>query len=70
MKGVGNLGEKVKRLRKEEKKNPNRRRPQYGDYQRESRVGEVEDDKGQINGDGRGLTWGGEHTMQYRDDIL
>ena len=39
------------------KKTPHRHRQQYGDYQREKEVGEVEEDKGGINGDGRRLVW-------------
>ena len=31
---------------------------------------EVEDGKGGINGDGRRLDWGGEHTVQCTDDVL
>ena len=40
------LGEKVKGLSQKKKKNPHRYRQQHGDYQKEMRVGEVEEDKG------------------------
>ena len=34
-------------------------------------AGEVDECEGGMNGDGRGhLTWGGEHTIQYIDDVL
>ena len=29
-----------------------------------------EEDKGEENGDGKGLDFGGKHTMEYTDDIL
>ena len=32
--------------------------------------GEVEEDKGGINGDEGDLTWGGEHTAQYTGNVL
>ena len=38
--GLHETGEEIK------KKNPHRHRQQYGDYQREREVGEVEEDKG------------------------
>ena len=44
--------EKVKGL---SQKNPHRHRQQYGDDQRERGMGEVEDSKAEINGDGRRL---------------
>ena len=57
---------KVKGLRK---KNPHRH--QYGDYQREKGgAGKVGESKGGINDDGRSLTWGSKHTVQYTDEIL
>ena len=40
-------------------------RQQCGDYQREGGEG-----KSGINGNGENLTWGGEHTIQYTDDVL
>ena len=33
-------------------------------------MGQVEKGKEGINGDGRDLTWGGEHTVQYTDYAL
>ena len=34
------------------------------------RQGEVGEGYVGINGDGGDLTWGGEHTIQYTDDVL
>ena len=46
-----------------------RHRQEYGGYQRKE-VGEVVKCKGgQIYGDGRGLTLGGGHTMQYTNYV-
>ena len=49
--GLGEKGEGIKQ--KTPKTNPHRHRQQYGDYQRERGVGETENGKGWINGDGR-----------------
>ena len=41
-----------------QRKKPHRHRPQYRDYQRERGYGEVEEDKGGINGDRRRIDLG------------
>ena len=61
--GAGALDEKVKGLSKKNKphtKSPHRQ--QHGDSPSGRGVGEVEEGKG-------GLTWGGEHAVQYTDDV-
>ena len=58
-------GEKSK-----QRKNPQRHRQQYGDYQREREVGEVEEGIGGKMVMEVDLTWGCEHTVQYTDDVL
>ena len=60
---------KVKGLSKTKKKNLHRHRQQYDDDQRERGVGEAEEGKGEQTVTEGGLTWGGEHTTQYTDDI-
>ena len=57
-------------LSKKKKVETHRHRQQYGDYQRERCLGKVEESKGRTNGDGRRLTWGGKHMIQYTDDVL
>ena len=46
------------------RENTHRHRQQYNDYQSERRMGEVEEGKVWVNGDGRRLDLDGEHTIQ------
>ena len=63
----GGLGKKDKGI-KGKKKSP-RHKQQYGDYQ-EGKRWEVEDSKEEYMVIEWDLTWDGEHTIQYTDDVL